>query len=60
MPNHKWRHQTRPLQARSAGGNEEGGAPGVMWSDYYCDGFATETQKREVRLMREHMSKMRG
>jgi hypothetical protein len=34
---------------------EEGGAPGVLWSDYLCDGFVTETQKREIRLLREHL-----
>lgn len=26
---------------------EEGGAPGIICSDYLCDGFATETQKRD-------------
>jgi hypothetical protein len=29
---------------------EEGGVPGILWEDYQCDGFATETQKREMRL----------
>lgn len=29
---------------------EEGGAPGILWEDIQCDGFATETQKREMRL----------
>lgn len=29
---------------------EEGGAPGILWEDYQCDGFATETQKREMRF----------
>jgi hypothetical protein len=29
---------------------EEGGIPGILWEDYQCDGFATETQKRELRL----------
>lgn len=37
---------------------EEGGAPGIIWSDYLCDGFATETQKRELRLLRDHFSRM--
>lgn len=29
---------------------EEGGIPGILWEDYQCDGFTTETQKREMRL----------
>lgn len=37
---------------------EEGGAPGIIWSDYMCDGFATETQKRELKMLREHFEKM--
>ncbi|MEN6371747.1 MAG: beta-galactosidase [Armatimonadota bacterium] len=37
---------------------EEGGAPGIIWSDYLCDGFATETQKRELRLLRDNFDKM--
>lgn len=37
---------------------EEGGAPGIIWADYLCDGFATETQKRELRLLRNYMDKM--
>lgn len=36
---------------------EEGGAPGIIWSDYMCDGFATETQKRELRLLRENLNR---
>lgn len=35
---------------------EEGGAPGIIWSDYLCDGFATETQAREARLFREYVN----
>jgi hypothetical protein len=38
---------------------EEGGAPGIIWSDYQCDGFATETQKRELRLLTEQFRKMK-
>lgn len=38
---------------------EEGGAPGIIWCDYQCDGFATETQKRELKLLREQFGKMR-
>ncbi|MFQ3548822.1 MAG: beta-galactosidase [Armatimonadota bacterium] len=37
---------------------EEGGAPGIIWSDFLCDGFATETQKKELKLLREHFNKM--
>jgi hypothetical protein len=37
---------------------EEGGMPCVIWSDYTCDGFMTETQKRELRLLTEHFKKM--
>lgn len=37
---------------------EEGGAPGMIYSDYLCDGFATETQKREIKLLREYFGKM--
>lgn len=34
---------------------ESGGAPGILWEDYQCDGFATETQKRELRLFRARL-----
>jgi hypothetical protein len=37
---------------------EEGGAPGILWSDYLCDGFATETQKRELKLLHKHFENM--
>ena len=37
---------------------EEGGAPGIIWCDYLCDGFATETQKRELKLLTAHFAKM--
>lgn len=37
---------------------EEGGAPGIIWADYLCDGFATETQKKEVMYLRKYMNKM--
>lgn len=37
---------------------EEGGMPCVIWSDYTCEGFMTETQKRELRLLTEHFQKM--
>ena len=38
---------------------EEGGALGIIWSDYLCDGFATETQKRELKLLRKHFNTMK-
>ena len=38
---------------------EEGGAPGILWSDYLCDGFATETQKRELKLLTKHFNSMK-
>jgi hypothetical protein len=37
---------------------EEGHCPGVMWEDYGCDGFVTETQKQELRLFRKHLDNM--
>ncbi len=37
---------------------EEGGAPGIIWADYLCDGFATETQKHELKLLSENFKKM--
>ncbi|MBI4580784.1 MAG: beta-galactosidase, partial [Planctomycetes bacterium] len=33
---------------------EAGGVPGILWEDHQCDGFATETQKRELRLFKQH------
>jgi hypothetical protein len=37
---------------------EAGGAPGIIWSDYLCDGFATETQKKELELLTNNFRKM--
>lgn len=37
--------------------HEEGGVPGILWEDYQCAGFATETQKKEVRLFSENLKK---
>ncbi|MEN6415228.1 MAG: beta-galactosidase [Armatimonadota bacterium] len=37
---------------------EEGGAPGIIWSDYLCDGFATQTQKQELKLLKDNFDKM--
>lgn len=38
---------------------EEGGCPGVIWADYTCDVFLTETQKRELKLLRKAMEEMK-
>lgn len=38
---------------------EEGGMPGVIWEDYMCDGFMTQTQKRELSLLTEYFQKMK-
>jgi len=38
---------------------EEGGCAGIIWADYLCDGFATETQKKEVKLLSENFKKMK-
>jgi hypothetical protein len=35
---------------------EEGHLPGVLWEDYLCDGFMTETQKAELRLLRQNLN----
>ncbi len=35
---------------------EEGHCPGVLWEDYMCDGFVTETQKRELKLFRQRLN----
>lgn len=37
---------------------ENGGAPGIIWSDYLCDAFATETQKRELLLLTQKFRAM--
>jgi hypothetical protein len=37
---------------------EEGGCPGVIWADYLCDAFVTETQKKELKLLRVSMEKL--
>jgi hypothetical protein len=34
---------------------EAGGVPGILWEDYQCDGFATETQKREMRFFADKL-----
>lgn len=37
---------------------EEGGVPGILWEDYQCDGFATATQKREMRYFRQALERV--
>lgn len=34
---------------------EEGGVPGILWQDYECDGYATETQKKEMKFFLEKL-----
>ncbi|WP_319586296.1 hypothetical protein [uncultured Desulfobulbus sp.] len=34
---------------------EEGGAPGILWDDYLCDAFITETQKREMKFFKGNL-----
>lgn len=35
---------------------EEGGVPGILWEDYQCDGYATETKKREIRFLKQKLA----
>jgi len=37
---------------------EEGGCPGVIWADYLCDAFVTETQKQELKILRQAMDRI--
>lgn len=34
---------------------EAGGMYGLMWSDYTVDAFVTETQKRELKILRQYL-----
>ena len=34
---------------------ENGGIPGVLWQDYLCDGYVTETQYRELCFFRDKL-----
>ncbi len=38
---------------------ENGGAPGIIWADYLCDAFATETQKREIGYLTQKFRTMK-
>ncbi len=35
---------------------ENGGVPGILWQDYLCDGYATETQRREIAFYTEKLT----
>jgi hypothetical protein len=37
---------------------EQGHCPGVLWEDYMCDGFVTETQKRELSIFRDALDEL--
>ena len=37
---------------------EGGGIPGVMWQDYYCDGFITSTQYKELKFYTQKIQNM--
>lgn len=37
---------------------EGGGIPGVLWSDYYCEGFVTSTQFKELKFYTEKINEM--
>ncbi len=37
--------------------SEAGGIPGILWDDLQCDGFATETQQRELLLFKAAMAR---
>jgi len=36
---------------------EEGAIPGILWEDYQCAGFVTNTQKREMKFFMEKLRK---
>lgn len=50
-------HALAPLFPWFKATYEEGGVPGILWEDYQCDGFATETQKREMRIFKRELEK---
>ncbi len=35
---------------------ENGGVPGILWQDYLCDGYATETQRKEIAFFTEKLT----
>lgn len=38
---------------------EEGSCAGIIWADYLCDGFATETQKKEIKVLSDNLPKVK-
>jgi len=36
---------------------EAGGVPGILWQDFQCDGFVTETQMKEMQFFKARMDK---
>ncbi len=37
---------------------EEGGVPGILWQDFECNGFATETQIKEMKFFKQKIDEM--
>ena len=37
---------------------ENGGIPGVLWEDYLCDGYITETQQKEMKFYSSKIAEM--
>ncbi len=35
---------------------ENGGVPGILWQDYLCDGYATETQRKEIAFFTKKLT----
>ena len=37
---------------------ENGGIPGVLWEDYLCDGYVTETQQKDMKFYASKIAQM--
>lgn len=37
---------------------ENGGIPGILWEDYLCDGYVTETQQKEMKFYSQKIAEM--
>ncbi len=37
---------------------ENGGIPGILWEDYLCDGYVTETQQKEMKFYASKIADM--
>ena len=37
---------------------ENGGIPGVLWEDYLCDGYVTETQQKDMKFYASKIAEM--